>query len=181
MRDYELLLVIRPNLDEAGAAEAAKRIVELIQRREGEVTATNVWGRRRLAYAIDNQIEATYILLKFRVAPARLNELKFELKLNESLLRFMVVRDHQPQAVELQESAPEEISVAETGTEDVQTSEEVVEEAAPEGASAEETVAVEEVETTEEVAAVEETAPPAEETTTQEEAASDEAVPETVS
>lgn len=179
MRDYELLLVIRPNLDEAGAAEAAKEIGELIQRREGEVTATNVWGRRRLAYPIDNQIEATYILLKLRIPPVRLNELKVELKLNESLLRFMTVRDHLPQVVELQESAPEEIPVAETGTEDVQTPEEAVEEAAPEGASAEETVAVEEVETTEEVVAVEETAPPAEETTTQE-AASDEVVPETV-
>lgn len=175
MRDYELLLVIRPNLDEAGAAEAAKQIVELIQRRGGEITATNVWGRRRLAFPIDNQIEATYVLLKLRIVPTRLNELKFELKLNESLLRFMVVRDHQPQAVELQESVPEEISVVETGSEDVQTTEE----AAPEGASTEETVAVEEVETIEEVAAVEETTPPAEETTTQE-AASDEVVSETV-
>jgi small subunit ribosomal protein S6 len=169
LRNYELLLVIRPNLDEAGATEAAKQIVELIQRRGGEVTATNVWGRRRLAYPIDNQIEATYVLLKMRFAPARLNELKFELKLNESLLRFMAVRDHLPQVVELQESVPEEIPVAETGTEDVQTTEEAVEE----------TVAIEEVETTEAVAAVEETAPPAEETTTQE-AASDEVVPETV-
>lgn len=178
MRNYELLLVIRPNLDEAGAAEAAKQIVELIQRRGGEVTATNVWGRRRLAYPIDNQIEATYVLLKMRFAPVRLNELKFELKLNESLLRFMAVRDHMPQVVELQESAAEEVPVAETGTEDVQTTEEAVEEATPEGASAEETVAVEEVETTEEVAAVEETASPAEETTT-EETTSDEVVPET--
>lgn len=167
LRDYELLLVIRPNLDEAGATEAAKQIVELIQRRGGEVTATNVWGRRRLAYPIDNQIEATYVLLKFRGAPARLNELKFELKLNESLLRFMAVRDHQPQAVELQESASEEVSVEETSTENVQATEETVEEADLEVASTEEAAAVEEVAA-------------AEETTTQE-AASDEVVPETVS
>jgi small subunit ribosomal protein S6 len=173
LRDYELLLVIRPNLDEAGATEAAKQIVELIQRRGGEVMATNVWGRRRLAYPIDNQIEATYVLLKFRVAPARLNELKFELKLNESLLRFMAVRDHQPQAVELQESASEEVSVEETSAENVQATEETAEEADLEVASTEEAAAVEEVVTTEEVAA-------AEETTTQE-AASDEVVPETVS
>ena len=110
MRDYELLLVIRPNLDEAGAVEVARNVAERIQAVDGSITSTSVWGRRKLAYPIEKQIEATYILLKFQTAPATLKDLEFDLKLNESLLRFLIVRDHKPETTQLQEEIAEETS-----------------------------------------------------------------------
>lgn len=110
MRDYELLLVIRSNLDEAGAVEVAQNIAEQIQNGEGKVTSTNVWGRRKLAYPIDKQIEAIYILLKFKAVPTILRGLEFDLKLNESLLRYMIVKDINPDSTELQEVAAEEVA-----------------------------------------------------------------------
>ncbi len=114
MRNYELLLVIRPNLDEAGALEVARNVGERIQNNEGSITSTNVWGRRKLAYSIDKQVEATYILLKVKTEPATLKDLEFELKLNEALLRYLIVRDHTPETTQLQEEITEETSEVET-------------------------------------------------------------------
>ena len=105
MRDYELLLVIRPTLDNTAAITLSKEIGELLEKNESAITGTNVWGRRKLAYPIDNQIEATYILLKCQITPSRLPEIEFSLKLNESLLRYMVVRDHSPAATDVQDTA----------------------------------------------------------------------------
>lgn len=93
MRTYELLLIVRPTLDEKGAAEAAQKITEQIKALNGEVTAADIWGRRKLAYPINKQTEGVYILLKAAIAPAALKELDFNLKLNEDLLRFMLVKD----------------------------------------------------------------------------------------
>ena len=108
MRDYELLLLIRPNLDRDAAIAAGENIAELIENRGGEIKSSNVWGRRRLAYPINDQLEATYILLKLKISPSALKEIDFELKLNESVLRFMIIKDEL-----LGAGATEEIAEAE--------------------------------------------------------------------
>ncbi|MEM7033418.1 MAG: 30S ribosomal protein S6 [Chloroflexota bacterium] len=117
MRDYELLLVIRPSLDNAAAIELSKQVGELLQNNEGAVTGTNMWGRRKLAYPIDNQIEATYILLKCQMNPAKLTDIEFNLKLNESLLRYMIVRDHTPAVADVKDTSDSEPATETTSTE----------------------------------------------------------------
>lgn len=122
MRDYEVLLLIRSNLDDAGAVVAAQNIAERIKSLNGAVTSTNVWGRRKLAYPIDKQLEATYILLKFKADPPSLRDLEFNLKLDEDLLRYLLVKDMTPETAVLQEAesqAAEAPADAETVAEDV--------------------------------------------------------------
>ena len=171
MRDYELLLIIRPQLDEVGATEVVKQIIELIRKKGNTLTSTHVWGRRKLAYPIDRQIEATYVLLKFKAVPASLRELEFALKLNEALLRFMIVKDQQPQVVDLQESAPEKTPAEVTTPPEAPASQE---------AASEIVAAVEEGAAPEDGESVTETAAPPVEVVTEGEAA-DEVIPETVS
>ena len=118
MRNYELLLVIRSSFDESGAADVAQGVVDRIQSLDGELTSTNVWGRRKLAYPIDNQLEAIYILLKFKSNPASLKDLDFDLKLNEALLRFLLVKDIDPETAILQEEAVAEDATAEANEAD---------------------------------------------------------------
>lgn len=107
MRSYELLLVIRSTSDDTSAVEVAQTVEARIKDLQGNVTSTNVWGRRRLAYPINKQSEGTYILLKFQAPPASLKDLDFDLKLNESVLRYLLVIDGNPDVVTLQEEATE--------------------------------------------------------------------------
>jgi small subunit ribosomal protein S6 len=145
VRDYELLLLIRPNLDRDSAIVASESIAELIKNRGGEIKSSNVWGRRRLAYPISDQLEATYILLKLKISPSALKDIDFELKLNESVLRFMIIKDELVDAAateaitetEAEQPVEAEAETAEVSAE-AQAAEEVVEEAAAEEETSEE-------------------------------------------
>jgi small subunit ribosomal protein S6 len=149
VRDYELLLLIRPNLDRDSAIVASESIAELIKNRGGELNSSHVWGRRRLAYPISDQLEATYILLKLKISPSALKDIDFELKLNESVLRFMIIKDELVDAAateaitetEAEQPVEAEAETAEVSAE-AQAAEEVVEEAAAEEETSEEAEAV---------------------------------------
>jgi small subunit ribosomal protein S6 len=91
MRDYELLFVIRPDLDDSHTKTAANRVQGLITQRGGELTNTQEWGKRRLAYRIQHQGEGTYFVYRHRMEPAAAAEIEHELNLDESVLRFMMV------------------------------------------------------------------------------------------
>ena len=103
-----MLLLIRPTLDADSASEVGKQTGELITANAGSIDSTNMWGRRKLAYQIDNFNEATYTLIKFKLDPAKLRDLEFELKLNDSLLRYLIIRDLHPQSTELQDDEASE-------------------------------------------------------------------------
>lgn len=100
MRDYELMLIVRSNLDEKVAGELVDAIAEQFKTSGGQVTAIKNWGRRKLAYPIKNQLDGIYFLLKVSVAPAAIKAIDFNLKLNENLLRHMFVKDEGFEAVE---------------------------------------------------------------------------------
>lgn len=92
MRDYELVTIWNPDIGEDGAAAGIERLNGVITARGGEVTDTTVWGRRRLAYFIDRHSEGTYVLMQLRLDPARSAEVENQLRLNENVLRHLLVR-----------------------------------------------------------------------------------------
>jgi small subunit ribosomal protein S6 len=96
MRNYELMLVLRSDL---GGEEATTAQIDRIQGfvRDNGGTVTNVeqtqpWGRRRLAFEIDDQQEGYYVLAHFDLSPDRCDELERNLKLTDSVLRYLLVR-----------------------------------------------------------------------------------------
>jgi len=93
MRNYELLLIIRATLDDAGVNGVVEAVAELIEAHNGDVLATKAWGRRKLAYPINKQAEGVYFLIRTAISPAALQEIEFSLKLNENLLRYMLVKE----------------------------------------------------------------------------------------
>jgi len=120
MRNYELMLIVRPSLDLEAAVEAAKKVAEQVESLGGQAADTQVLGRRKLAYPIEKQAEGTYILLNLTMPPAALKELDFNLKLNENLLRYLLVRDEtggrvvaEAQAVAEESAAEEEAAMEE--------------------------------------------------------------------
>ena len=92
MRDYEVLYIVRADLDDEKVQDAVKRVNTLIQRSGGTVDKTNLWGKRRLAYEVKHQKEGAYVLQDFQLDPDRVPELEAALKITEEVLRHLVVR-----------------------------------------------------------------------------------------
>ncbi len=92
MRDYEILYIVRADLDDEKVQDAVKRVNTLIQRSGGTIDKTNLWGKRRLAYEVKHQKEGSYVLQDFQLDPDRVPELEAALKITEEVLRHLVVR-----------------------------------------------------------------------------------------
>ncbi len=92
MNKYEAMYIITPELEE----EANKAIIEkfnsIITSNGGEIENVDEWGKRTLAYAIDYKTEGYYVLVHFASAPELPAELERNFKNDESIIRFMVVR-----------------------------------------------------------------------------------------
>ncbi len=92
MREYELLFLLHPRLDEEGVAAAIERVTNWVTSSGGQVLETSPWGRRRLAYPIDNQWEGFYVLQKLQMAPSAVAALERNLRLSEDIMRHLVTR-----------------------------------------------------------------------------------------
>ncbi len=91
-RAYETLVILKAEGTEAEVAHSVKQVEEPIRKLGGRIEQSVGWGRRRLAYRIGRQVEGTYQLLQFQLPPDQLGELKRLLRLNESIVRFLVLR-----------------------------------------------------------------------------------------
>ena len=90
MRDYELVMVVRP--DAADPEAAVARYQQFILERGGEVRQVDRWGRRKLAYPIHRHLEGEYVVTQFRLDPNRVRELEDSLRLSEDVIRHLVVK-----------------------------------------------------------------------------------------
>ena len=92
MRDYELMVVLSPELDEDAVEAATERVGTQVTGRGGEVVDVQKWGRRRLAYPIEKHRDGFYSVHKLKLAPDSTDALERSLVLNESVLRHLLVR-----------------------------------------------------------------------------------------
>jgi small subunit ribosomal protein S6 len=96
VNDYEILLMLDPELAEERQGEILTRTQELVTRNEGEWEAHEPWGRRRLAYEIDHKSEGDYHLLIFRSSPETLDEVSRVLKITDGVMRHLATRRPKP-------------------------------------------------------------------------------------
>jgi len=92
VHEYELALVIQPDLEDEAIAATTERLTSLVTSRGGEVTAVDTWGRRRLAYPIRRFKDGFYTFAKLRMAPDQVEELDRAIKVTESVLRHLIIR-----------------------------------------------------------------------------------------
>ena len=98
MNDYEILLMLDPELPEERQAEIVARSRELVEKSGGSWLGQDVWGRRKLAYEIDHKGEGTYHLLTFDCEPATLDEVSRVLKITDGVMRHLATRRPQQPA-----------------------------------------------------------------------------------
>jgi small subunit ribosomal protein S6 len=72
-----------------------KRATDIISEHQGEITSQDHWGVRRLAYEIEHQDKGNYMLLKFRSERAALKELDRAFRLDDMVLRHLIVKDEE--------------------------------------------------------------------------------------
>jgi small subunit ribosomal protein S6 len=85
---YEIVAVLRPDLDEEALGAALTRVNQRITEHGGTVTSQERWGKRKLAYPIKKYRDGFYALTVFTLDAARIAPLRQVLGLNEELLRF---------------------------------------------------------------------------------------------
>jgi small subunit ribosomal protein S6 len=92
LRPYEILFVLKPDLEEEATTAAIDRFANLIQQNQGSVEQISRWGKRRLAYEIAGYREGYYTLILFQGEPATAKELDRVMLLTDEVLRHIIVR-----------------------------------------------------------------------------------------
>lgn len=91
MREYEVVVIVQPELEDKAFADVIARVSSWIKDSGGEVSKTDVWGKRQLAYPIRKFTEGQYFLLNAKMAPSFGSELERNLRFLEPVIRYMLV------------------------------------------------------------------------------------------
>jgi small subunit ribosomal protein S6 len=91
MRHYEIVFLVHPDQSEQVPA-MIERYKTLIEGGNGKIHRLEDWGRRQLAYPIDNLVKAHYVLFNIEADQAVLNELVDGFRFNDAVLRHLVMR-----------------------------------------------------------------------------------------
>ncbi|MEW9078947.1 30S ribosomal protein S6 [Terrisporobacter glycolicus] len=90
MKNYELVYVVRPNAEDEVKEAVMNKIQEVISA-NGEVEKVDTWGNKKLAYPIAKFTEGFYVLVNFKASADLPKELDRNLKINENVIRHMIV------------------------------------------------------------------------------------------
>ena len=91
MTDYEVTYVMRPTLEESEIDAKVEAIAETLKSNGGSAGEIEKMGKRRLAYEIDDVREGYYVVMKFKSEPAAAKELERQLRLNEDVMRALLI------------------------------------------------------------------------------------------
>ncbi len=91
MKTYELLSVIKPNIDSDEADKIIAKIEELVVGYTGSVLETEKMGRKKLAFDIQNFRDGYFVTQKLQIPADKIVDFKRQLRLNENILRTMFV------------------------------------------------------------------------------------------
>ena len=92
MRKYEVMYIIRPETEQEAIQALVDKFNGIINN-GGEVTKTDVLGKRRLAYEIEKIRDGIYVLVHFTATTEVINELDRVIKITDDVIRFLIVKD----------------------------------------------------------------------------------------
>ena len=94
MNKYEAMYIVTPEVEDEAIKGVIEKFSGIITANGGEIEKTDEWGRKKLAYPIDYKTEGYYVLVNFAAAPELPRELERNFRNDESILRYMVVRQN---------------------------------------------------------------------------------------
>ena len=91
MNKYESIIIINPNVDEAGLKALEEKFTGLINE-NGKVEEVKNMGKKKLAYEVKKFNEATYLLFNFEAKPASIAEVERVYRITDDIIKYIVVR-----------------------------------------------------------------------------------------
>ncbi len=91
MRKYELLSIIKPNIDSEEYDKVVAKIEETIVSLDGKVILTDKMGRKKLSYDIQDYRDGYFAVQTFEMDPSQVEKFRRQLRLNENILRIMLL------------------------------------------------------------------------------------------
>lgn len=88
--NYEVVYIINPTIGEESINALIEKFRTLVET-QGTVTAVDDWGKRRLAYPINDSNDGHYVLMSFTAAPELPMELDRVLKITDGIMRSMII------------------------------------------------------------------------------------------
>lgn len=93
MRKYEVMYIIRPDLEQEALQAVVDKFQGIIQNGGGEISKHDVSGKRRLAYEINKIRDGVYVLVNFNATPEVVTELERIMKISDEVIRYLITRD----------------------------------------------------------------------------------------
>ncbi|MEA3475857.1 MAG: 30S ribosomal protein S6 [Candidatus Cloacimonadota bacterium] len=90
-RKYESMFILPPMEDEQ-INENIEKVKKFIAKKKGEILEVKDWGKRKLAYEINNHNEGYYVIITFEFEPNQISSLKNFYKLDENIIRSIVIK-----------------------------------------------------------------------------------------
>ncbi|GGJ64847.1 small subunit ribosomal protein S6 [Anoxybacillus voinovskiensis] len=95
MRKYEIMYIIRPNIDDEGRKAVVERFNNILTENGAEITSVKEWGKRRLAYEINDFRDGYYMIVNVMSQPKAVQEFDRLAKISEDIIRHIVVKEEE--------------------------------------------------------------------------------------
>ena len=92
MNKYELAVAVSAKIEDDERAATIDKVKAYVERFGGQITNIDEWGKRRLAYEINDRTEGYYILVDFKAAPEFPKELDRQYRITDGILRTIIIR-----------------------------------------------------------------------------------------
>jgi small subunit ribosomal protein S6 len=91
VREYELMYIVRPDVDDDGLRQATDSVESLIGGLGGEVEKTTLWGKRRLAYEVKHLRDGHYVITHLKLDGEQVKEIERALRIHDTVFRHLLV------------------------------------------------------------------------------------------
>lgn len=92
LRRYELVYIVQPEATDEERAKVDERVTSICERMHAHVLKKEDWGKRKLAYEINDLTDGDYTLINFHADPTQIAELDRVLRITDAVVRHMIVR-----------------------------------------------------------------------------------------
>jgi small subunit ribosomal protein S6 len=89
---YELMYIVKPELDDQQVQQEIEKVGQLIQTNGGQIKKVTPWGKRRLAYTVKDNREGHYVVEEFDLDQTKVQEVERVLKISDTVFRHLLVR-----------------------------------------------------------------------------------------
>lgn len=96
VRDYELMYIVRPELDDEALRSAVRAVRSILEGQGGEIIKTTLWGKRRLAYEVQRLRDGHYVLVVLRLDGSKVGAVERALRIHDTVFRHLLVLHEGP-------------------------------------------------------------------------------------